>query len=291
MAGDILKRILISIMVAVGLSTTVFADFYVIPVNKKIQNVVTVAKSGGKFTDVKAALDSITDASADNPYLVYIGPGVYTVTQTIPLKAHVTVSGSGQSATILRGAISTTVYNGTSAIISGENNAPLTGLSLENIGGNSYSIGIYNQSVSPTITDVTISATGAINNFGIYNATSDPTISNVTVKGFGGSTSCGIYDAMSNPTMNNVTAIGSGSGENYGVRNASSNPTMINVTATGLGGSSNYGLYNLGASPKIYRSTFTGTTDDIFNNSSTPKCYYVLGIVSSTYSMLNSGCE
>ena len=56
---------------------------YVIPVGRKLKNVDTVAKANGDFTDPVAAVNSITDASATNPYLVVICPGVYTITQTL----------------------------------------------------------------------------------------------------------------------------------------------------------------------------------------------------------------
>ena len=56
-------------------------------------NVVVVARSGGDHTSVQAAIDSITDAGPDNPYLVWIGPGVYSGTLT--MKPHVHVQGAG----------------------------------------------------------------------------------------------------------------------------------------------------------------------------------------------------
>ena len=40
------------------------------------ENVIQVAKSGGDFNSVVAALDSTGDASASNRYLVRVGPGV-----------------------------------------------------------------------------------------------------------------------------------------------------------------------------------------------------------------------
>src|SRR5574341_2609430 len=44
--------------------------------------VIDVAKSGSPFNDPVLALASITDASADHPYLVKIHPGVYDVGAT-----------------------------------------------------------------------------------------------------------------------------------------------------------------------------------------------------------------
>ena len=40
------------------------------------QNVVTVAQSGGDYTSIQAAIDSITDATAANSYLVWVAPDV-----------------------------------------------------------------------------------------------------------------------------------------------------------------------------------------------------------------------
>lgn len=62
-------------------------------------NVVTVALAGGDFTSVQAAIDSITNASGSNPYLVLIGPGTYT--GRVTLKTGVHLRGSGQSLTAL----------------------------------------------------------------------------------------------------------------------------------------------------------------------------------------------
>jgi pectin methylesterase-like acyl-CoA thioesterase len=82
-------------------------EFYVVSVNRKPKNIITVAKSGGDFTDPVAAVDSISDASATNPYLVVIAPGVYTVTQTLQMKQYVDIAGSGEEVTKLTGAIKT----------------------------------------------------------------------------------------------------------------------------------------------------------------------------------------
>ena len=74
---------------------------------KPLKNIVTVAKANGMFTDPVAALNSITDASVTNPYLVVIGPGVYTVTAPVVMKEWVDITGSGENVTKIKGAIST----------------------------------------------------------------------------------------------------------------------------------------------------------------------------------------
>jgi hypothetical protein len=61
--------------------------------------VVVVAKSGGDFTSVQAAIDSITTASAETPFLVWIAPGVYE--EAVTMVPYVHLQGAGQEATIL----------------------------------------------------------------------------------------------------------------------------------------------------------------------------------------------
>ncbi len=70
---------------------------------KPLQNVVSVAKQNGDFSSPIAALDSISDASASNPYLVVIAPGIYDLgNETLTLKPFVNVQGSGKDVTIVR---------------------------------------------------------------------------------------------------------------------------------------------------------------------------------------------
>ena len=122
MSATFLKKSILPLVLLAGFFTTVRADFYVIPITKKIEHVILVAKKGGDFTDVKAAIDSITDASKTNRYLVYVKPGTYTVTTPIQLKSWVTLMGSGENITLLKGAVSSTeIFD--SWIISGGNDS------------------------------------------------------------------------------------------------------------------------------------------------------------------------
>ncbi len=59
-------------------------------------HVIVVATSGGDFTSVKSAVDSITDASIMNPYVIKIEPGVY-YEDPFSLKPFVSIIGQGDA--------------------------------------------------------------------------------------------------------------------------------------------------------------------------------------------------
>lgn len=168
------------------------------PAKKELAQIIAVAVEGGDFTDPVAAVDSIGDAAADNPYLVMIGPGEYTLTRTLVMKPFVDVFGAGQEATILTGAISTFLYDAASAIVAGADNATLLDLTVRNTGGSGVAIAIYNNGVSPVIQDVTATASGARFNYGVYNEYgSSPVMTNVTATATGGSYHYDVFNSTS----------------------------------------------------------------------------------------------
>jgi hypothetical protein len=251
---------------------TVFAQdsFYVIPVamNKPLKNVITVAKANGKFTDPVAAVNSITDASATNPYLVVIGPGVYTITQTLVMKPYVDIAGSGENVTKIAGAISGSLPS-SSAIISGATSSTLSSLRVDNTGGGPYSIALSNSSASPTLQNVTITASGGTTNFGIYDDHSSPKMNNVTAIAAGGQYCYAVRGNSSSPTMNNLTAVAFAATQaNAGMLFvASSSPVMTNVTIMGDHGVAIYSS----SSATISRSTINGSLVGIQTSDGTAK--------------------
>jgi hypothetical protein len=65
------------------------------------QQVVTVAKSGGDYTTIQGAIDSITDATTTKRYLVKVYSGVYT--EAVTCKDYVDIIGEGRTNTIIAG--------------------------------------------------------------------------------------------------------------------------------------------------------------------------------------------
>ena len=199
----------------------------------ELQNVVTVSASGADFTDPFAALESITDASESNPSLVVIGPGVYTVTETLIVKPYVSIMGARQDVTTLAGAISTDSWGPASAIVSGANNASLQDLTIENTGGGEYSIALVNSACSTNIRNIIVQASGGNFNYGVYNVNySSPTLDYVTALASGGTGNYGVYNNdHSSPVINNLTTNASGSFSSFGVYNTNNcMPVIRNST-------------------------------------------------------------
>lgn len=226
--------------------------------------------------DIQTIIDNITDASAGNPYLIHLGPGVYDLGfGNIVMKAWVSIQGSGQESTKITGIMSGGSIDATSATVAGVNNASLTDLTITNTGTGSITIAIFNSSASPRIERVTANAAGGIQKFGIRNESSSPIMTDVTVSASGGSENYGVYNTSSSPIMANITATASAGTDNYGVYNTtSSSPIMINVIATSSG-TNNVGVINLDfSSPtmtKVIARALSGTiSTGVVNDQASP---------------------
>ncbi len=238
-----------------GLDSTDFQSTYA--------RTVVVAKSGGDFTSVQAALDSITDASDSKHYLVWVGPGTYN--ERVEMKPFVDIEGAGELATRIT-ASGGGGFGAGSSVVSGANNAELRHLTVENTGGGTYAIAIFNASASPRLSNVTAMASeGTDINQGVVNAGSSPTMTDVTATASGSTAvsdeaAFGVANSGGSfPTMTDVTATGSQADYNVGVNNAGSSPTMTDVTATANGGSFARGMENSSSSPKMTNVSATAS--------------------------------
>ena len=239
--------------------------------------VVWVADDGtGDYALLSTALAAITDATSSNPYVIKIAPGIYTETASVVLKDYVDVEGSGQDITTIECACSSNNFDSSAAVISATAiTAEIRHLTINNTGGGYNGYGLYTNGVpngSFSMLHVTATATGSNYNSGVRNSSSSPTMNNVTATATtaaGGVESYGVYNFLSSPTMNNVTATATGGNTSYGVADiGSSQTTMNNVTATATGGAvNNYGVFKTGSSQTTIRnSSITGGTKSISNS-------------------------
>jgi hypothetical protein len=91
-------------------------------------NIVTVAKKGGNYTTINAALASITDNSESRRYLISVGPGVFVENQ-ITMKSYVSIQGSDSEITIIEAA------NPNASLIIGAANCQVTDLTIRGVTG------------------------------------------------------------------------------------------------------------------------------------------------------------
>jgi pectin methylesterase-like acyl-CoA thioesterase len=232
--------------------------------------VIWVAKSGGQFTSLSAALASITNNGAKQRYVIRVAPGNYTETAAVALKNYVDVEGSGQGVTTIScacGSDTSPVTDGSSAVlqVTGPGvHVSVRGVTVNNTGSSrSFSAGIWTGSTAPgdvRLDDVTATATGATNNRAISNTSSSPTMTNVTATAAGGTVNNGIINISSVPTITNETVTAAGGTVNNGINNISSVPTITNATVTATAtGATNYGVYNFSSSPTITNVTAAAT--------------------------------
>lgn len=55
------------------------------------ENIITIAEAGGDYTNIKDAVDSITDNDSTHRYLVLVAPGIYTEDNPIQCKSYVNI--------------------------------------------------------------------------------------------------------------------------------------------------------------------------------------------------------
>jgi hypothetical protein len=221
--------------------------------------VVVVAKSGGNFTSVQAALGSITDASAGKHYLVWVGPGTYN--ERVQMEPFVDIGGAGELATRIT-ASGGGGFGAGSSVVSGASDAELRHLTVENTGGNTDAIAIFKPSASPPLSNVTaIASEGTDANQGVVNSGSSPTMMDVTATASEADYNVGVNNSGSSPTMTDVTATADGGSFARGIENSTSSPKMTNASVTISGGSTeNTGMYNyLHSSPTIRESVISAS--------------------------------
>lgn len=198
------------------------------PFASKPANVVTVATSGGDYTTIMAALNSIADASATKPYVIKVMPGIYN--ESIQMKEYVDLVGSGRENTkitssalhTVSGANNSTIENvwvdnfdypnggsfpdNLPAAILNDNNDN-TAMKINNVkitASNNYAVGYgraagikFSGGVNGVVSNSDISVSGDRDAIGIYINYVYPRLSDVTVS------NCTIYVKATSESLNN----------------------------------------------------------------------------------------
>jgi len=198
--------------------------------------VIWVAKSGGQFTSLSAALASITNNGPEQRYVIKVAPGTYTETASVGLKNYVDVEGSGQGVTTITCACGSNTFSYRSAVlrVTGPGlHVSVRGFTVNNTGSNlNYSTGIWTVSAVPgnvSLDDVTVTAAGGNVSYGIYNFGSSPRMTNVTATGTGGTDGYGVYQQGGSVLIRDSFLTGS----TFSVRKVSGTIRILNTVFNG----------------------------------------------------------
>jgi hypothetical protein len=270
-----------------------------------LANVLWVSPSGGDFTSVKAALDAIGStlpaATSTNPYLIEIGPGVFTETNTVTLKDHVDLRGSGRGITTITcacvadgqtlmvpsGAHSTirdlsivkSTYGYTVAGVVAQASSVLTleRVDIDAVGGATWSTAIQATSATLTATDVNVRVqSGLLVGYGVDLGTTTFTANRVTmdVTAVGTAAIVGLRATTSTIAADGMAVALHGGSEEYGATLTSSTTRLTNAELRASGASgTNDGIYAFAGTLVLKDSVVQGTTKSLDLSTTSPVVY------------------
>jgi hypothetical protein len=144
------------------------------------------------------AVNSITNASDANRFLVKVEPGIYDLGPLpLQMKPFVDIEGSGELSTRITGVGGVDAFEGST--LHGSDDSELRFLTVQNTGGPSQAlaIAIYNSAAALRMTHVTAEAVGngADAAYGVYNKQSAPALVDSVANAAGASSNAGIRNA------------------------------------------------------------------------------------------------
>jgi hypothetical protein len=231
------------------------------------QNVVVVAKSGGDYTSVQAAIDSITDAVADNAYLVWVAPGLYE--EQVTMKPYIHLQGAGQEATIISSTVSSSDWPPAEATLLLTSTTSVRGLTLGHSGTGNRNIALMATAgtTRTLVADVTARALGSgTKHYGIFLVGSGVGVELQQVTALAENGSDGNYGLVCYAGVSaslhggSFTARGGADARGIGLADSSTMLDTKNVTVLGENSSGyNRGLFNEnGAAAMLHGGSFTG---------------------------------
>lgn len=188
-------------------------------------NVLVVSAAGGDFTSIQAAIDDVTDASPTNPYLIWVGPGIYE--ESVTTKPGIDLRGAGRDLTVIR----SPSPGSSSPLVVLVGDGELGSLTVDNRvsapdGSLTTALGLFVSGDAPRLIDVAIRSTAVCNDPALhFTATgmralggASPTLVQVTIEAeIEGSQAAGVCNAEgfaavsgSTPVFDDFTLIARG---------------------------------------------------------------------------------
>jgi hypothetical protein len=247
-----------------------------------------LAKAGNLLI---AAVQGISDNSATNPYLVKIEPGIYDLgSQSLVMKEHVDIEGSGELATTITAAGGT----GQGTVV-GADNSELRFATVKSAGGGQQAVALFAQSTSPRFSHVTAIGSGGQENYGIHLSNGATALEDVTASASGGNTAIAFanFNGNTNVLESSFTSTGaaglgvavlttyggsvkimssslsaSSAAVAIGLRSYNGNHTLANVNVSASGAGVSYGIYNgqkaSGPTVQVNQSRISAQTNSVY---------------------------
>jgi pectin methylesterase-like acyl-CoA thioesterase len=115
--------------------------------------VITVASSGGDFTSVSRALESIDDNSERNRYLVMVAPGEYDESELCLVKSFVHLMGAGSGVTVIRRPADAQDQNSAGRVVQVQDQGTVSDMTILNESGlDNVCVGVFASNTSASTT-------------------------------------------------------------------------------------------------------------------------------------------
>ena len=254
---------------------------------KGLANVITVSSSGGDFTDIQSAIDSIGDGEPtfNDPFLILIGPGSYTITNTIVVPDHVSIMGTGPDVTQISGSVKHSTDSETNmGLVSANGLSGISNLSITNFpdtGNGEFGFTIHNfehiNNVVAQVIHFTIdSTTGTLKTI-LTDSALSTSITNSTVKAIFSSAATGV-ESIGRLVIENSDIEAFGATNNTGVvgPNANSNFRILLMTNSQASGDTASIVINNADTRVVNTGVEASSVDD--NVGGTTNCLNVYNI-------------
>lgn len=201
---------------------------------------------------LRTTLASITEASADQPWLVFVEPGVFDLgSEGLRMRPYIHLQGSGQGLTVVRS-------HAGNATLQAADNTVLRELSVEHTGGSDNAVALSTSAVGFQAYDVVVSAhDGAVRTVAFESRATQGVADYSRLEGFAVSTRgdvMGFEGEDSSVRFTHSSFRGEGGGRALGVSVRGGGVELWDSFATGTGGTESEGIEAGSSSVTLVRS-------------------------------------